>query len=48
MKEIFITLVSLIKELPGFIEEYLYDSVTNLQVNDIKSTSLCDNEIWLI
>lgn len=48
MKEIIKQLVSMIKELPGFVEEYLYDSATNLQADNIKIRSLYDNEIWLI
>ena len=48
MRDIFKQLLLIIKELPSFIEEYLYDYVTNLQIRDIESVSSYDNEIWLI
>lgn len=48
MKEILHTLISIIRDMPKLIEEYLDDCVTNLQANSIMSVSLYDDEIWLI
>lgn len=48
MKEIIKQFTEIIKILPSTIEEYMYNSATNIQASNIKSMSLQNDEIWLI